>query len=128
LWKEYEQSLDRARLERKQSWSGYRHAAATERRRLKGKYRRQRALIAALPVSGADKKRLSRQLSLLQAIDSRALRHKLTRQREAIHKSTHPGTWRHFVASRARDGDSRAVRLLHRGARGRDRSEEGRGL
>ena len=128
LWKEYEQSLDRARLDRKQSWSGYRHDAATERRRLKGKYRRQRALIAALPISGADKKRLSRQLSLRQAIDSRALRLKLTRQREAIHKSTHPGTWRHFVASRARDGDSRAVRVLHRGTRGRDRSEEGRGL
>ena len=128
LWKEYERSLDRARLERKQSWSGYRHDATTERRRLKGKYRRQRALIAALPVSGADKKRLSQQLSLRRAIDSRALKHKLTRQREAIHKSTHPGTWRHFVASRARDGDSRAVRLLHRGARSRDRSEEGRGL
>ena len=128
LWKEYEQSLEQARLGRKHSWSGYRHIATSERRRLKSKYRRQRALIAALPVSGADKKRLSQQLSLRQAIDNRALTHKLTRQRQAIHKTKHPGTWRHFVASRANDGDARAVRLLHREARGRDRSGEGREL
>lgn len=128
LWKEYEHSLEQARLERQHSWSGYWHIATSERRRLKGKYQRQRALIAALPISGADKKRLSQQLSLRQAIDNRALKHKLTRQREAIHKTKHPGTWRHFVASRANDGDARAVRLLHREARGRDRSDEGREL
>lgn len=92
LWKEYEQSLGQARLERKHSWSGYRHIATSERQHLKGKYRRQRAFIAALPISGADKKRLSQQLSLRLAIDSRVLKHKLTRQRAAIHKITHPGT------------------------------------
>ncbi|MBW2159253.1 MAG: hypothetical protein JRH14_04700 [Deltaproteobacteria bacterium] len=57
-------SGDQARLERKHSWSGYRHTATSERRRLQGKYRRQRALIAALPISSTDKKRLSQQLSL----------------------------------------------------------------
>lgn len=46
LWKEYEQSLEQARLEREHSWSGYRHTASAERQRLKGKYQRQRALIA----------------------------------------------------------------------------------
>jgi hypothetical protein len=121
LWKEYEQSLGHARLERKHSWSGYRHIATSERRRLKRKYRRQRAFIAALPISGADKKRLSQQLSLRLAIDRRALKHKLTRQRVAIDKTTHPGTWRHFVASRARDGDARAIRLLLRQGRQRSR-------
>ncbi len=128
LWKEYEQSLDQARLEREHSWSGYRHNATNERRRLNGKYRRQRALIAALPISGADKKSLSQQLSIRKAIASRALTQQLTRQRKIIQKTMHPGTWRHFVASRANDGDARAVRLLHREARGRDRSEEGREL
>jgi hypothetical protein len=128
LWKEYEQSLGRARLERERSWSGYRHAATDERRRLKGKYRRQRAFIAALPISGADKRHLSQQLSLRQGIDSRALKHQLTRQRKAIQKTMHPGTWRHFVASRARDGDARAIRLLHRRARSRDRSDQEREL
>jgi hypothetical protein len=124
LWKDYEQSLGQARIERENSWSGYRDIATRERRRLKGKYQHQRALITALPISGADKKRLSQQLSLRQAVDSRALKHKLTRQRRAIQKTAHPGTWRHFVASRARDGDARAIRLLHRQARGRDRSEQ----
>jgi hypothetical protein len=128
LWKEYEQSLEQARLEREHSWSGYRHTASAERQRLKGKYQRQRALIAALPISGADKKRLSQQLSLRQAVDNRALKRKLTRQRRAIQKTPHPGTWRHFVASRARDRDARAVRLLHRKTRSRDRSEQEREL
>jgi len=128
LWKEYEQSLDQARRERKQSWTGYRHAASRERQRLKGKYQRQRALIAALPVFGVDRKRLSQQLSLRQAIDSRALKQRLSRQRKAIHSTTHPGTWRHFVASRARDGDSRAIRLLRRRERERGRSNEERDL
>ena len=128
LWKEYEQSLETARLEREPSWSGYRHTAAGERRRLKGKYRRQRALIAALPISGADKKRLSQQLSLRQAIDSRALKHQLSRQRKAIHKTPHPGTWRHFLASRAAHGDARALRLLNRQERERSRCNEEREL
>jgi hypothetical protein len=128
LWKEYEHSLEQARLERKHSWSGYRNIATGERRRFKGKYRRQRALIAALPISGADKKRLSQQLSLRQAIDSRTLKHQLTHRREAIDKTKHPGTWRHFVASRAAHGDRRAIRLLHRQEQGRDRSDEERGL
>jgi hypothetical protein len=128
LWKEYEQSLDQARLEREHSWSGYRDTATTARRRLKDKCRRQRAVIAALPISGADRKRLSQQLSLRQAIDSRALKHQLTRQRKTIHRTAHPGTWLRFVANRARDGNTRAIRLLDRQARARDRSDRGREL
>ena len=128
LWKEYEQSLDQARLNRKHSWSDYRRTAASHRGRLKAKHRRQRALIAALPISGADKKRLSQQVSLRHAVDNRALKHKLARQRRAIQKTPHPGTWRHFVASRARDRDARAVRLLHRKTWSRDRSEQEREL
>ncbi|MGB5524789.1 MAG: TraI/MobA(P) family conjugative relaxase [Polyangiales bacterium] len=128
LWKEYEQSLGQARLEREHSWTRYRRAAASERQRLKGKYRHQRALIAALPISGADKKRLSQQVSLRHAVDNRALKHKLARRRRAIQKTPHPGTWRHFVASRARDRDARAVPLLHRKTRRRDRSQQEREL
>ena len=128
LWKEYERSLEQARLERKHSWSGYRDIATRGRQQLKGKYRRQRALIAGLPISAADKKRLSQQLSLRQAIVSRALKQQLTRQRRAIHKTPHPGTWRHFVATRAGVGDARAIRLLDRQRPTRSRSHEGRGL
>jgi hypothetical protein len=83
-----------------------------ERRRLKEKYRRQRGLLAALPVSNRDRKRLSQELALRQAIESRALSRKLANQRKAIQKSPHPGSWRHFVASRAASRDARAIRLV----------------
>jgi len=84
LWKEYEQSLDQARLQRQHAWSSYRDTASRERRRLKEKYRNQRGLLAALPVRARDRKRLSQQLALRQAIESRALKRKLTVQRKAI--------------------------------------------
>jgi hypothetical protein len=128
LWKEYEQSLNQARQQRQDSWSSYRDTASRERRRLKEKYRNQRGVLAALPVSGRDRKRLSQQLGLRQAIESRALRRQLAVQRRAIQKTPHPGTWRHFVASRAAHRDTRALRLLRRRDRERGRSDEEREL
>ena len=128
LWKEYEQSLNQARQQRKDSWSSYRDTASRERRRLKEKYRHQRGVLAALPVSGRDRKRLSQQLGLRQAIESRALKRKLAVQRKAIQKTPHPGTWRHFVASRAAQRDARAIRLRKRRERERGRSGEEREL
>jgi hypothetical protein len=110
LWKEYAQSLDQARLQRQDGWSSYRDSASRERQRLKEKYRHQRGLLAALPVSSRDRKRLLKQLALRQAIESRALKRKLANQRKAIQKSTHPGTWRHFVAGRDACSDARAIR------------------
>jgi hypothetical protein len=128
LWKEYEQSLDQARLERQHTWSSYRDTATRERRRLKEKYRNQRGLLAALPVSRRDRKRLSQQLALRQAIESRALKRKLASQRKAIQKSPYPGTWRHFVASRAASRDARAIRLVQRRERERSHEDYDRGL
>jgi hypothetical protein len=128
LWNDYAQSLDQARMQRQHAWNSYRDSASRERRRFKEKYRHQRSLLAALPVSGRDRKRLSQQLALRQAIESRALRRKLANQRQAIQKSPHPGTWRHFVASRAAHGDARAIRLLQRPERERGRSDQEREL
>jgi len=128
LWKEYEQSLNQARQQRRDAWSSYRDTASRERRRLKEKYRNQRGVLAALPVSGRDRKRLSQQLGLRQAIESRALKRKLASHRKAIQKSPYPGTWRHFVASRAAHRDTRALRLLRRRDRERGRSDEEREL
>jgi len=67
-----------------------------------------------------------RQLALRQTIEARALKRRLTIQRTAIQKTWHPGTWRHFVASRAAPRDARAIRLLRRHDQERDRSDEGR--
>jgi len=112
LWKDYAQSLDQARMQRQHAWSSYRDSASVERRRFKEKYRHQRSLLAALPVSVRDRKRLLKQLALRQAIDARTLRRKLAAQRKAVQKTPHPGSWRHFVASCAANHDARAIRLL----------------
>ena len=119
LWKDYTQSLEQGRLERERAWNAYREIAARERRGLKEKYRQQRRILAALPVSGHDKHRLSKQLALRQAIDVRKLRRRLAAQRKAVQKTPHPGTWRHFVASRAAKRDDRAIRLVQRQERER---------
>jgi hypothetical protein len=84
-------SGDQARLERNHSWSGYRHTATSKRQRLRDKNRRRRDLLAALPVSSRNRKRLLKQLALRQAIESRALKRKLANQRRAIQKYPHPG-------------------------------------
>ena len=128
LWKEYEQSLDHARIQRQEAWKNYRCAAPRERRQLKQKHRRQRAVVATLPVSGRDRRQLLQQLAVQQTIESRALKRKLTVQRTAIQKTWHPGTWRHFVASRAAHRDTRALRLLRRPERERGRSDQEREL
>ena len=128
LWKEYEQTLQEARTRRERDWACYRDTAATERRRLKSKYRQQRHLLAALPVSGPDRKRLFRQLDLRQTIETRALKQKHATQRWGIQKTPHPGTWHHFVATRAAERDARAIRLLKSRQRERHRSSVEREL
>ncbi|MGB5349646.1 MAG: TraI/MobA(P) family conjugative relaxase [Polyangiales bacterium] len=128
LWKEYEQSLIQARTQRREAWSIYRNSAYREREQLKRKYHLQRNVIAALPVAGRDRKQLLRQLALRQTIQTRALKRNLAVQRSAIQKTWQPGTWRHFMATRAVERDARAIRLLHRRERERDRSSEEREL
>jgi hypothetical protein len=128
LWKEYEQSLDEARTQRQESWKSYRDAAPRERQQLKQKYRLQRRVINALPVSARDRGQLLRQLALRQTIETRALKRKLAIQRKAIQKAWHPGTWRHFVATRAAERDDRAIRLTHRRQRERGGFDQEREL
>jgi hypothetical protein len=43
-------------------------------------------------------------------------------------KTWHPGTWRHFMATRAVVRDTRAVRLVQKRERERDRSSDEREL
>jgi hypothetical protein len=114
--------------QRREAWSSYRNSASRERAQLKRKYHLQRSVIAALPVAGRDRKQLRRQLALRQTIETRALKRKLAIQRSAIQKTWHPGTWRQFIASSAAKRDARAIRLLQRRERERDRSSEEREL
>jgi len=128
LWREYEQSLERARTQRREAWSSYHNSASREREQLKRKYHLQRTVIAALPVAWRDRKQLRRQLAFRQAIETRALKRKLAIQRSAIQKTWHPGTWRHFMATRAVERDARAIRLVQQRERERDRSSDEREL
>jgi hypothetical protein len=59
LWRDYAQSLDQARMQRQHAWNGYRDSASRERRQLQEKYRHQRAVLAALPVSRRAKRRMT---------------------------------------------------------------------
>ena len=128
LWNEYKQTLHEARVRRQHEWSRYRDTAVAERRRLKRKYRHQRHLLTALPISGPDRTRLFQQLELRQTIETRALKQKHATERRGIQQTPHPGTWRHFVASRAAQRDARATPLLRRRERERRRSNEEREL
>jgi len=128
LWKEYEQTLQEARARRERDWARYRDTAAAERRRLKSKYSQQRHLLAALPISGPDRKRLFRQLKFRHSVETRALKQKHAIRRWGIKKTPHPGTWHHFLATRAAERDARAIRLLKSRRRERDRSSEEREL
>jgi len=65
-------------------------------------------------VSGRDRKSLSRQRALRQLVETRLQGRKLANQRRAVQKTPHPGTWRHFVASRAAHDDAHAIRLSPR--------------
>jgi hypothetical protein len=120
LWNEYTQSLVQARLQRQEAWDSYRKSASRERQRLKERYGHQRHMLGALPVSGEDRKHLLKQLAQRQVIESRLLRRRLANQRKRIQKTPHPGSWRHFVSSRAAGGDARAIRLVQQ--RERERS------
>jgi hypothetical protein len=84
--------------------------------------------LAALPVSGPGRKHLRRQLAFRQAIEIRTLKQKHATQRWGIQKTPHPGTWHHFIASRAAERDARAIRLLKSRQRERDRPSEEREL
>ncbi|KPK17241.1 MAG: hypothetical protein AMJ62_01935 [Myxococcales bacterium SG8_38] len=128
LWKEYEQSLEQARTQRREAWNSYRNSASRERQQLRQKYRLQRRFIDALPVSARDRGQLLRQLALRQTIETRGLKRKLAIQRRAIEKTWHPGTWRHFVARRASERDARAIRLVQQRERERDRFSDEREL
>jgi len=128
LWKEYEQSLNEARTLRQEYWKSYRDAACRDREQLRRKYRLQRGVINALPVSARDRGQLLRQLAFRKTMEARSLKWKHAVQRKAIQKTWHPGTWHHFVAARVAERDARAIRLLKRRERTQDSQDLDRGL
>ena len=117
LWQEYQAEIATARLLQKEA-----RDRANERVDRLYQARRARSklghhLIQALPISGRDKTKHYKLLSMERKLARSATRKKAQRLRtpEPI---PHPGTWKEFLATRAAQGDRRAVRRLARASRG----------
>jgi hypothetical protein len=113
LWREYRDALGAARIRRgelRDALSSKINAArATHRRRFKLRHH----AIAAMPVSGADKRRLYKMLSFERKAAERKLGMKIKGWRVAT-LDPGPGSWKEFLASRAARGDSRAPGIRSR--------------
>ena len=117
LWRDYQDALEAARTRRQ----GLRDALSSKIDVARAVHRRRFKLrhhaIAAMPVSGADKRKLYKLLSFERKAAERKLAVKIKRWRSMSVKG-HPGSWKAFLAARAARGDQRALRRLTRQWRG----------
>jgi hypothetical protein len=117
LWREYRDALDVARTRRQ----GLRDVLSAKIEAARAAHRRRFKLrhhaIAAMPVSGTDKRKLYKMLSFERKAAERKLGVKINGWRTAS-VDPHPGSWKEFLAARASRGDHRAVRRLSRQLRG----------
>jgi hypothetical protein len=117
LWSEYRHALGAARTrrdEQREALSSKVHAARAAHRR---HFKLRHHAIAAMPVSGADKRKLYKLLSFERKAAERKLGVKIKGWRSMSVKG-HPGSWKEFLAARAARGDQRATRRLTRQLRG----------
>ena len=117
LWREYQDALVAARTrstEQREALSvKIVDARAAHRRHFKMRHH----AIAAMPISGHEKRKLYKMLSFERKTAERKLR-ATTKQWRAARVHGHPGSWKEFLAERAAGGDPRAMRRLKRQWRG----------
>jgi hypothetical protein len=117
LWREYQDTLGAARARReklREELSPKIDAArASHRRRFKLRHH----AIAAMPLSGTDKRKLYKMLSFERKAAQRKLEIKIKGWRSAGREAP-LGSWKEFLAARASRGDQRAIRRLTRPQRG----------
>ncbi|NNE20602.1 MAG: relaxase/mobilization nuclease domain-containing protein [Myxococcales bacterium] len=117
LWREYQDALGAARTRREELRDALSSkidaARAAHRRRFKLRHH----AIAAMPVSGTDKRRLYRMLAFERSAGERKLGVKIKGWRMAA-QDPGPGSWKEFLAVRASRGDPRAIRRLARQSKG----------
>jgi hypothetical protein len=117
LWREYRDALDVARTRRQ----GLRDVLSAKIEAARAAHRRRFKLrhhaIAAMPVSGTDKRKLYKMLSFERKAAERKLGVKINGWRTASREAP-LGSWKEFLAARASRGDQRAVRRLSRQLRG----------
>jgi len=117
LWREYQDALVAARTratEQREAVSvRIDDARAAHRRHFKMRHH----AIAAMPISGQEKRKLYKMLSFERKAAERKLR-AMTKQWRAARVHGHPESWKEFLAERAAGGDLRAKRRLKRQWRG----------
>ena len=117
LWREYQDALVTARTrstEQREALSVKIDDARDAHRR---HFKMRHHAIAAMPISGHEKRKLYKMLSFERKTAERKLR-ATTKQWRAARVHGHPGSWKEFLAERAAGGDPRAKRRLKRQWRG----------
>jgi len=116
LWREYQDALGAARVRRQEQREALSSKIDAARAAHRRHFKLRHHAIAAMPVSGADKRKLYKLLSFERMAAKRKLGQQIQAWRMA---SSHPGpgSWKEFLASRAARGDRRAIRQLARYSR-----------
>lgn len=117
LWREYQDALGTARTRRRELRDGLSSKIDAARTAHRRRFKLRHHAIAAMPVSGTDKRKLYRML----AFERRAAERKLgvkTKGWRVAGREAPLGSWKEFLAARASRGDQRAIRRLTRPLRG----------
>jgi hypothetical protein len=117
LWRDYQDALGVARIRRQELRDALSSKIDVARAKHRRRFKLRHHAIAAMPVSGTDKRKLYRLLSFERKAAERKLGVKIKGWRSMSVKG-HPGSWKEFLAARAARGDQRAMRRLTRQLRG----------
>lgn len=113
LWREYRDALAAARRRREELRDPLSRKIEAARAAHRRRFKLRHHAIAAMPVSGSDKRKLYKMLTLERKASERKLRVKIEGWRRPIF-DLGPGSWKEFLAARAIRGDQRAIRRLAR--------------
>jgi len=117
LWREYQDALGAARSRRDEQRAALSSRADEARAAHRRQFKLRHHAIAAMPISGCDRRKLYKTLSFERNAAKRSLTAKIKRWRAAsVHG--HPGSWKEFLATLAARGDQRAIRRLARNSGG----------
>ena len=113
LWREYRDVLGTAHIHRNELRLAMASRIEAARAAHGQQFKVRHHAIAAMPISGQDKRSLYKTLAFERKCAERRLRATIKSWR-TVSVDTHPGSWKQFLAARAARGDQRALRRLNR--------------
>jgi hypothetical protein len=113
LWREYRDVLGAAHIHRNELRLAMASRIEAARAAHGQQFKVRHHAIAAMPISGQDKRSLYETLAFERKCAERRLRATIKSWR-TVSVDTHPGSWKQFLAARAARGDQRALRRLNR--------------